>query len=102
MTAGALLLALALAGKRDVVLITLDTTRADRLGCYGRAGAGTPDDSRFLKSIGAILWNDRNDLEGARTAFHQALAIEWDPDERAQLTASIDELTHEIEKRGQK
>jgi choline-sulfatase len=27
---------------RHVVLVTLDTTRADRLGCYGRAGAGTP------------------------------------------------------------
>lgn len=26
----------------DVVLVTLDTTRADRLGCYGAAGAATP------------------------------------------------------------
>lgn len=26
----------------DVVLVTLDTTRADRLGCYGAAGASTP------------------------------------------------------------
>jgi arylsulfatase A-like enzyme len=26
-----------------LVLITLDTTRADRLGCYGRTGAGTPN-----------------------------------------------------------
>ena len=28
--------------KPSVVLVTLDTTRADRLGCYGRQGAGTP------------------------------------------------------------
>ncbi|MDD8027719.1 MAG: sulfatase-like hydrolase/transferase [Acidobacteriota bacterium] len=27
----------------NVVLITLDTTRADRLGCYGYAGAATPN-----------------------------------------------------------
>ena len=27
---------------RNVLLITLDTTRADRLGCYGYAGARTP------------------------------------------------------------
>ena len=31
------------AGRPNVVLVTLDTTRADRLGCYGRAGAGTPN-----------------------------------------------------------
>lgn len=27
----------------SVLLVTLDTTRADRLGCYGRAGAATPN-----------------------------------------------------------
>ena len=27
---------------RHVVLVTLDTVRADRIGCYGRASAGTP------------------------------------------------------------
>ena len=26
----------------SILLVTLDTTRADRLGCYGRADAGTP------------------------------------------------------------
>ena len=26
----------------NLVLVTLDTTRADRLGCYGRSGAATP------------------------------------------------------------
>src|SRR5688572_32484623 len=26
----------------NILLVTLDTTRADRLGCYGRAGAATP------------------------------------------------------------
>jgi arylsulfatase A-like enzyme/thioredoxin-like negative regulator of GroEL len=29
-------------GPRNVVLVTLDTTRADRLGCYGHAAAVTP------------------------------------------------------------
>lgn len=28
--------------ERSILLVTLDTTRADRLGCYGRAGAETP------------------------------------------------------------
>ena len=27
----------------SVLLVTLDTTRADRLGCYGHANAGTPN-----------------------------------------------------------
>ncbi len=27
----------------NIILITLDTTRADHLGCYGRAGAATPN-----------------------------------------------------------
>ena len=31
----------------NVVLVTLDTTRADRLGCYGRADAGTPNLDRL-------------------------------------------------------
>jgi arylsulfatase A-like enzyme/Tfp pilus assembly protein PilF len=30
-------------GGRNVLLITLDTTRADRIGCYGYAGASTPN-----------------------------------------------------------
>ena len=31
------------ASGRNVVLITLDTTRADRIGCYGYEGAETPN-----------------------------------------------------------
>ncbi|MCE5246944.1 sulfatase-like hydrolase/transferase, partial [bacterium] len=38
---------------RHLLLITLDTTRADRLGCYGRARAGTP-------------WLDRLAADGVR------------------------------------
>jgi choline-sulfatase len=34
----------------SVLLITLDTTRADRLGCYGRASAGTPNLDRLAAS----------------------------------------------------
>jgi len=53
---GVALLAMAVSGAQaprgpaerpNVVLITLDTTRADRLGCYGRAGAGTPNLDRL-------------------------------------------------------
>lgn len=35
--------------KPNVILLTLDTTRADRLGCYGRAGDVTP----YLDSLAA-------------------------------------------------
>ena len=38
------------AHRPSVLLITLDTTRADRLGCYGRAGAGTPNLDRLAGS----------------------------------------------------
>ncbi|MCG8457316.1 MAG: sulfatase, partial [Holophagales bacterium] len=31
----------------NVLLVTLDTTRADRLGCYGRENAGTPNLDRL-------------------------------------------------------
>jgi len=34
----------------NVLLITLDTTRADRLGCYGRASAMTPTLDGLAKS----------------------------------------------------
>jgi arylsulfatase A-like enzyme len=33
----------------DIVLITLDTTRADRLGCYGYPGETTPNLDRFAE-----------------------------------------------------
>ena len=32
---------------RNVLLITMDTTRADYLGCYGRQSAGTPNLDRL-------------------------------------------------------
>jgi arylsulfatase A-like enzyme/Flp pilus assembly protein TadD len=41
---------------RRVVLITLDTTRADRIGCYGYAGAATPTLDR-LASGGVLFAN---------------------------------------------
>lgn len=46
----ALLLAAACGGGRgrpDIVLITLDTVRTDHLGCYGAAGAATPNVDRI-------------------------------------------------------
>src|SRR5512137_1356806 len=36
---------------RGIVIVTLDTTRADRIGCYGYAGAETPSLDR-LASLG--------------------------------------------------
>jgi arylsulfatase A-like enzyme/Flp pilus assembly protein TadD len=38
------------AARQNIVLITLDTTRADRLGSYGRADAGTPNLDRLAAS----------------------------------------------------
>lgn len=36
--------------KPDILLITIDTLRADRLGCYGYAGAQTPNIDRLASS----------------------------------------------------
>ena len=56
---GVVLIAVAVAAARtppspterpNVVLITLDTTRADRLGAYGRSDAGTPNLDRLAAS----------------------------------------------------
>ncbi|MDW7759026.1 MAG: sulfatase-like hydrolase/transferase [Acidobacteriota bacterium] len=41
---------------RNVLLVTLDTTRADRLGCYGYGGAETPNIDR-LASGGVLFRN---------------------------------------------
>jgi arylsulfatase A-like enzyme/Flp pilus assembly protein TadD len=40
----------------NVLLVTLDTTRADRLGCYGYTKAKTPN-LDFLASNGVQFWN---------------------------------------------
>ncbi len=62
---GVAVLAMALASARtpptsgdrpNVVLVTLDTTRADRLGCYGRADAGTPNLDRL--AAGGVRFAD--------------------------------------------
>ena len=37
-------------GSIDVVLLTLDTTRADRLGCYGSRDVATPNLDRLARS----------------------------------------------------
>ena len=36
-------------GPRNVVLVSMDTTRADALGCYGRVPAVTPNIDRFAR-----------------------------------------------------
>ena len=38
----------------NLLLITLDTTRADRLGCYGNATASTPNLDRIARD-GALF-----------------------------------------------
>lgn len=43
-------------GPRDVVVVTLDTVRADRLGCYGSAGGLTPHLDAFASR--AALFED--------------------------------------------
>lgn len=37
-------------GRPDIILITLDTTRADALGCYGRTGDPTPNLDALARS----------------------------------------------------
>ncbi|MFH1277732.1 MAG: sulfatase-like hydrolase/transferase [Candidatus Eisenbacteria bacterium] len=39
-----------------IILVTLDTTRADRIGCYGNAAASTPMLDRL--AAGGILFTD--------------------------------------------
>jgi choline-sulfatase len=41
---------------RDLVIVTLDTVRADRLGCYGRASATTPHLDALAR--GSVLFED--------------------------------------------
>jgi arylsulfatase A-like enzyme len=79
------------AGPREwnVLLITLDTTRADRLGCYGREGATTPgldalaeDGVRFETAIStagitpmshASILTGRNNYSHGLRVFHGEL-----------------------------
>ena len=48
----------------SVVLFTLDTTRADRLGCYGHGGGNSPRIDRFA---------------AAATLFTNAMYASWAP-----------------------
>ncbi len=48
----------AAAGRPGVILITLDTTRADRLGCYGDENAATPNLDRLARE-GVLFENAR-------------------------------------------
>jgi len=65
----------------------------DALARYREACEAAPNDPQFFKKIATILLNDRRDPEGALAAFRAALAVERDPKERAQLAASISELS---------
>jgi arylsulfatase A-like enzyme/Tfp pilus assembly protein PilF len=69
----------------------------ESLARFRAASAAAPGDSQFLKQIGAILLNDRKDPRGALAAFRAALALERDPQERAQITTMISELEREVE-----
>lgn len=42
--------------RRDVIVVTLDTVRADRLGCYGRKEAETPNIDAL--AAGSVLFED--------------------------------------------
>ncbi len=55
----------------NLVLITLDTTRADRLGCYGHAGAETPALDHFAKS--AVLFENAYSTSSWTLASHASL-----------------------------
>jgi len=74
------------AALQDVLLITLDTTRADRLGCYGHAGARTP-------------WLDRLASEGVRFTNARSAAPITLPS-HATLLTGCDPVTHGVRDNG--
>ena len=48
--------------RANVVLITLDTTRADRIGCYGYRNARTPNLNRLAEAGAQFICDERRDL----------------------------------------
>lgn len=79
-------------GRPNVILITLDTTRADRLGCYGYTQARTPTLDRLARE-GTLFENARcqipitqpshvSIMTGTNPTYHATLAnLETMPDE---------------------
>lgn len=92
----------------NVLLVTLDTTRADRLGCYGREGASTPnldglaeDGVRFETAIStagitpmshASILTGRNNYGHGLRVFHGELGH--------RLAPGIPTLSGELAERG--
>lgn len=76
-TAGPVLPAPGAAAGRSLLLVTLDTTRADRLGCYGAAGAQTPN-LDALASRG-LLFTDAVSPVPMTLPAHASLLTGFDP-----------------------
>jgi len=74
------------AALQDVLLVTLDTTRADRFGCYGYAGARTP-------------WLDRLASDGVRFTQARSAAPITLPS-HATLMTGCDPVTHGVRDNG--
>ncbi len=63
---------------RGVLLITLDTTRADKLGCYGGKGRLTP--SLDALAAGATLFEHAQAPAPQTVPSHVTILSGWDPD----------------------
>ncbi len=61
----------------NVLLITLDTTRADRLGCYGHAGAETPNLDAL--AAGGIRFDDAVTVVPVTLPSHTTIMTGVDP-----------------------
>ena len=67
----------AVATRPNLLLVTLDTTRADRLGCYGRTGAATPSFDALAR--GGVLFENALSPAPLTLVSHATLLTGLDP-----------------------
>lgn len=60
-----------------IILVTLDTTRADRIGCYGNAGASTPTLDRLAAE--GVLFTDCSSQVPTTLASHTTILTSLHP-----------------------
>ena len=81
----------------NIVLITLDTTRSDRLGCYGYAGATSPNLDRFAaegvlhtRAYSNSSWTFPAHASLFTGKFTTSHGAKYDPDGSLLLTSVVD------------
>jgi arylsulfatase A-like enzyme len=84
------------APRPDIVLITLDTTRADRLGCYGYRGATTPNLDRLAeeavvhtRAYSTTIWTFPAHASLFTGKFTTSHGARYDPDGPLRLTSVV-------------